>query len=173
MSKKHSKHPAYDDPTAFKKQFPTIREATEYISGMSVLGEVKVFKMGKLKAIVTLTPMGYHFAIHGKDCYPTWDEIVWLRYNLIPDAAIMAMILPNLDSYINQDDNNFKFVFTMEQKEWSIHPLPVCEKCGKDMQMKHYEYAIAKGVCKCGFESTVDLSGWNERHGHGLKTADS
>lgn len=166
---KRSKHPIYDDPSAFKKQFPVIRETDEAGTNMREVAPETTYKMGKLTAVVSLTPMGYFMSVHGKDCYPTWDEMVWLRYNLIPDAAVMALILPNLDKYINIDGMHHQFVFTMEQKSWALVKLPECPTCQRQMELKHTEYAEAEFICKCGDTTMLDLSTWNEENGSGFK----
>lgn len=166
---KRSKNQRYDDPTAFKLQFPAIRKQESAATLLSKLETETAYKMGKITASVALTRGGYFMSIHGKDRYPTWDEIVWLRYNLLPDSAVMALILPNLDAYINVDGQAQEFVFTMEQKAWSILPLPTCPTCGNNMIVKHDEYASAKAICKaCDQQQTIDLATWNEEHGHGF-----
>lgn len=113
---------------------------------------------------------GYFLSIHGRDRYPTWDEIVWLRYNLIPDAARMALILPNLNSYINQEDTAFKFVFTMEQQGWAVDPPPQCEAGHGAMEITGVQIVTGLAVCPvCGASMEIDLRTWNERHGNGFR----
>lgn len=175
MSKK-SKHPTYDDPSAFKQQFPRIVEVTDgsMYSPASSVAPTKYFAMGKCKVILREAneEMGWFMAVRRNDRYPAWDEIVWLRYNLIPDAAIMVLVLPNLNSYINMEGNEYKFVFTMEQKVWALDPPPRC--CGRDMRLdeSNKSWATATFICsQCGKSQIVDCNTWNESNGNGLKGA--
>lgn len=173
MSKK-SKHPTYDDPSAFRQQFPRINEVTsgDWISPVSRLGTVKYFAMGKCKVVLREADetQGWFMAVRRNDRYASWDEMVWLRYNLIPDAAIMSLLLPNLNSYINMEDNEYKFVFTMEQKLWALDPRPRC--CGFDMNLDetNQSWVTATFTCsRCGKSQIVDCNTWNEQHSNGLK----
>lgn len=174
MNKKISKHTHYDDPTAFSKQFPRI-EPTDGGTAMSVLiGVVEQrYKMGPIRAIVAPPAedrLFYFMSIHGRDRYPTWDEIVWLRYNLIPDAAVMSLLLPNLNSYINQDGTAHKFVFTMEQKGWALDPEPTCELCGSRARLLDTSGLLATFDCPhdCDARFTINMATWNEEHGNGF-----
>jgi hypothetical protein len=174
MSKK-SKHPRYDDPSAFYQRFPTIVPSD---NGGTLMGKLGVneqcYKMGG--TYVTLTrPQsgvpGYFLSIHGRGHYPSWDEIVWLRYNLIPDAARMALILPNLNSYINQEKSEFKFVFTMEQSGWALDPTPTCSHCGKRLAIIPASVDGSRAAFQCpehGWHMVIEMSTWNEEHGNGF-----
>lgn len=171
---KKSKHPRYDDPTAFGMKWPTIREITDgsLRSPIEMISKPRYFQMGKVKAILNepteRTP--YFLSVRCNNRYPTWDEIVWLRYSLIPDSAIMALILPNLNRYINQDDTEYRFVFTMEQNAWALDPAPRCERCQADMQVEQSSWIADLLRCeKCGTEQPIDFRAWNEAHGNGLK----
>lgn len=175
MSKK-SKHPTYDDPSAFGQQFPRILEVTDgsMYSPSSQLGPVKYFAMGKCKVVLREAHEneGWFMAVRRNDRYTTWDEMVWLRYNLIPDAAVMSLLLPNLNSYINMEGNEYRFVFTMEQKVWALDPRPRC--CGRDMALdeSNHSWTTATFTCaKCGKVQIVDCNTWNEAHGNGFKGA--
>jgi hypothetical protein len=170
MSKK-SKHLLYDDPTAFGKKFPVIRETDRPTNRLSAIHpNGKTYKMGKLLIFVakpTSEMQGYFMSIQGKDSYPTWDEVVWIRYNLIADSARMAMILPNLNSYINQDDTNYKFVFTFEQTGWAFDPAPTCLHCGADKDSLTM-VKLGGFVCqRCEWEFAINPLTWNEDHGNG------
>lgn len=174
MSKK-SKHPRYDDPTAFSQRWPRI-EKIDRQTGVSLLQGIneQMYKMGKVRATVTKPSgggfPGYFMTVRCNDRYPTWDEIVWLRYNLIPDAAIMTLVLPNLNAYINEDDSGYKFVFTMEQKGWALDPPP--QHCGQPMRNANMGNTSGIFRCdKCGYEFLLDFTTWNEAHGNGFNGA--
>ncbi|MBK8035322.1 MAG: hypothetical protein IPK17_38620 [Chloroflexi bacterium] len=173
IQNKISKHPHYDDPTAFGKHFPRI-EKTEGGTAASVLlgAPEQRYKMGAIRAVVAPpTPERpfYFMSIHGRDRYPTWDEVVWLRYNLIPDAAVMALLLPNLNGYINKEDDDRKYVFTMEQVRWSIDPPVLCERCGDMMMSDGIALTTAVFRCEaCAEKRTIDVANWNEEHGNGF-----
>jgi len=175
---KISKNKRYDDPTAFSKRFPKIRkqDTSADVSSYSesILGvDQETYKMGKLKCIVYRPSSDrpfYFMSVVGKDTYPTWDEIVWLRYNLIPDSAVMALLLPNLNVYINDDKTGYKFVFTMEQTGWALDPRPTCMKCNSTKEMSLTGYAIteAEFLClNCDHTRSIDMRDWNEINGNG------
>lgn len=170
MSSKLSKHPRYDDPSAFAKgmNFAKIVPTEEPLHPMRGLYKTaKFYKMGKL-GIITHNDGKYFLSVQGKDCYPTWDEVVWIRYNLIPDAAIMAMLLPNLNSYINQEDSHYKFVFAMEQTGWALDPIPTCGHCEITMKYKSQSIMGMQFECEqCQAHEIVDPNDWNEQHGNG------
>ncbi len=169
---KRSQHPRYDDPTAFGQQFPAIvPDATVQTAVMAALEvQEQGYKMGEVKATVSLIAAGYFMTVRCKRRYPSWDEIVWLRYHLIPDAAVMSLVLPNLDNYINLEGTTEKNVFTMEQKGWALRPVPVCQNC----DAPEIDFLVTNGLwltfkCKvCGYQFDVDAKHWNEEHGHGL-----
>lgn len=173
-TKQLSKHPYHHDPSAFAKakNFAKITEAQDENHPMKIaFPSSRFYKMGKLGVIVhNEQNQGYFLSVQGRDTYPSWDEIVWIRYNLIPDAAIMALILPNLNSYINNEDNNYKFVFTMEQNGWALDPIPTCEKCGKPLHTLN-EWVDGKinfFHADCDSFLHVDPHNWNESHSNGF-----
>jgi hypothetical protein len=45
--------------------------------------------------------MRWHLSISHHNRYPHWDEIHEARYELIPNEAMMAMILPPREEYVN------------------------------------------------------------------------
>lgn len=171
---KKSKHPHYDDPSAFRKQFPRIEKNNGVATGRSIiLGvEEESYKMGPIRATLSKPSgklSGYFLSVRGRDKYPDWDSIVWLRYNLIPDAARMVLVLPNLNSYINQEQTDYKFVFTMEQSGWVLDPEPKCEQCNQTLQIA--SMAGVMGTFKCPEHDTlveIDMSTWNEAHANGF-----
>jgi hypothetical protein len=50
--------------------------------------------------LVGLEPAGWHLSISHPSRYPTWDEIADARYELVPDGAHMAMLLPPRAEYV-------------------------------------------------------------------------
>jgi hypothetical protein len=171
---KQSKHPHYDDPSAFYQSFPEIEEIKDgsLRSPLESMRPVRYFKMGKCKVMVAEAheDQGWFMSIQRNDRYPSWDEMVWLRYRLIPDAARMANILPNLNNYINKEDTNHKYVFTMEQSGWALDPHPVCINCQKPLSIDASRQTIntAPFVCTdCQIETLVNFNLWNEVHGNG------
>lgn len=175
---KRSKHPKYDDPTAFGQCWPRIVEVTDgsVASPLGVFVPVRYFKMGKCRVALHEADeqMGWFMSVQRNDRYPSWDEIVWLRYNLIPDAALMMLKLPNLNSYINQEDTNHRNVFTMEQAGWLLDPQPTCPDCGETLSIDPATQTpvSATFVCQNGCDSVVevDFNHWNETHGNGAAT---
>jgi len=170
---KLSKHPVYDDPTAFGKRFPRIEPLVGAGSLLGTLTPEVAFKMGKIRANVALPTEErpfYFMSVHGRDRLPEWDEVVWLRYNLIPDAAIMTMILPNLNGYINQENTAHKYVFTLEQARWALDPEPTCAECGSALTPTAVRPTSATFACADATHAPVevDLCTWNEAHGNGF-----
>jgi hypothetical protein len=68
---------------------------------------------GVLTAIVGREPKGWHLSISfidngGRNSrYPRWDEIADARYQLVPEAVTMAMILPPPADYVALHDTTF------------------------------------------------------------------
>jgi len=101
-------------PDAFEKKnnFPHIKR----IDGAPMPRPVRHYKMGKTR-IMYCPPTDTHPAlltVARPDRNPTWDEMVWVRYNVAPEIEDMALILPPLHEYINYDSGYQKHTFTME-----------------------------------------------------------
>jgi hypothetical protein len=47
---------------------------------------------------------GYHLSIAHPKRLPTWEEVRDIRYELVPDEAVMAMLLPPRADYVNVHD---------------------------------------------------------------------
>jgi hypothetical protein len=172
---KKSKHSFYHDPTAFSQRFPRIDEVTDGSLWTPMMehapGAVRTYRMGNLKIILKEPDKngGWHLSVHGPGRYPSWDELVWLRYNLIPDAALMALLLPNLDAYINHEDTQHKNVFTMEQKGWVLNPTPDhCEQAMTPVDGSVTPTTVTFACAACGATEVVEFATWNEQHGNGL-----
>lgn len=181
MSEKQkiSKHSHYDDPSAFYKarNFAKIVETEPRDDDSNTMRRYypssKFYTMGKL--FITVhdgsdgPEEGYFLSVAGKDAYPTWDEIVWIRYNLIPDAVLMTLLLPNLNAYLNIENDHYKFVFTMEQKGWAIDPIPSCPDCHKKMRQSSWIENFMEFECSdCDNRQMIDPKTWNEEHGNGF-----
>lgn len=175
---KRSKHPKFDDPTAFGKKFPRIRKLEDgegKVTPMIFFGTQERFRMERLSITIDYPSEekpGFLMTIHGKNRYPTWDEVVWIRYNLLPDSCRIAMILPNLNNYINQEDSRYKYVFTFEQVGWLLDPPPYCPSCQGPDPMENIDIKIEfmTFLChECEQEYTIDPKTWNEEHGNGFR----
>lgn len=49
----------------------------------------------------------WHMSIAHPHRYPTWQEIMGARYELVPDDVTMAMLLPPRRQYVNVHPNCF------------------------------------------------------------------
>jgi len=68
----------------------------------------KAYSMGRCHILAGQEPgIGWHLSISCRNGYPTWDEIRFARYQLIPDEVTVAMILPPRSEYINIHSNCF------------------------------------------------------------------
>lgn len=67
----------------------------------------QAFLMGDCSIIVSRDGGRWHLSIAHPDRYPTWDEIHYARYELIPDGVFMAMITPPKKFYVNFHPNCF------------------------------------------------------------------
>lgn len=91
-------------PAPVEVPFPS----PQYAIHLGLEPNAKRYRMGQCNIIVGSTPgSGWHLSISHPDRYPTWDEIASARYHLIPDKAVMAMLLPPTDQYINLHPNCF------------------------------------------------------------------
>ena len=57
--------------------------------------------MGACRIIIGHSAVGWHMSISCGSRYPTWDEVAKARYELIPDAVTMAMLLPPMEQFVN------------------------------------------------------------------------
>lgn len=106
--------PANRKPSAISNaKLPVIREVQENMSGIQP--GTKAYRMGKCFIIVS-PPMyeshkmviDWHLSISCRDRYPTWDEIVKVRYELLPAGLTFAMLLPPVSEYVNIHENCFQ-----------------------------------------------------------------
>ena len=61
----------------------------------------RAFKVGGCQALVSQQRVGWHLSISRPDRLPTWEEVRDARYALVPDEAVMALLLPPRDEYVN------------------------------------------------------------------------
>lgn len=85
---------------------PVLREVPMNPNSLALRGlepGVRHFKGGKLSVLVARHPVtqAWHISIAHPDRYPTWDEIAYARYELIPDDVFMVMALPSKKDYVN------------------------------------------------------------------------
>ncbi len=60
--------------------------------------------MGRCQIIVSKQKAGWHLSVSKPDSLPTWEEMRDARYELIPDEATMALLLPPKLEYVNVHD---------------------------------------------------------------------
>jgi hypothetical protein len=69
------------------------------------------YQMGSCKILVSQElikgRLWWHLSISHQTRYPTWQEIKEARYELIPEEATMAMLLPPKGEYVNLHENCF------------------------------------------------------------------
>lgn len=63
--------------------------------------DTKAYTLGACTILCSHSHLGWHMSIAHPQRYPTWDEVAKARYELIPDEATMAMMLPPKAEYIN------------------------------------------------------------------------
>ena len=83
------------DPATYRR---IVREKT----GRDDPRTTNLYQCGKLKVIVSHDDViGWHLSISHPSRYPMWDEIREARYDLVPDEAYMAIIMPPKSEYVN------------------------------------------------------------------------
>lgn len=87
---------------------PLIREVEDWAKDKGLrIGDVepdsRFFRMGtEISIILSQTDQwGWHMSIAHRKRLPTWDEIAYARYELIPNEVTMALMLPPKEQYIN------------------------------------------------------------------------
>jgi hypothetical protein len=109
-------------PDAFEKQFPPILHVPTLEPRIKDRDDCHCYKMGVIEITYyepTQIHPSYNLGMSHPERYPTWDEMVWIRYQLLPDGITMALILPPLEDYINFEDKtgHSKHTFTMQSVE--------------------------------------------------------
>lgn len=69
--------------------------------------DAKTYEMEGLRIIIGTVDGKYHMSVSHEHRYPTWDEMTYLRYALIPNERTMAMIMPPKEEYVNLHTNCF------------------------------------------------------------------
>lgn len=107
-------------PDALSKQFPKIRTANDIQNRISLIRPTHHYKMGKVRIAFCPEHEGQPdiLVISRPDRYPSWDEIVYIRYSDtvgIDSHEEFALILPDIDDYINvKDGGHGTNTFTLE-----------------------------------------------------------
>ncbi|MGJ3241139.1 MAG: DUF7694 domain-containing protein [Anaerolineae bacterium] len=102
-------------PSAFHQSFPDMVESSQP-SALSLVRPCASYEMDKLH--ITYAPafegLPAMLSVNHPNRYPTWDEIVHIRYQLVPDDLDMAMLLPPIGEYINYTGGRPANTFTLE-----------------------------------------------------------
>jgi hypothetical protein len=61
----------------------------------------KAYLYGGCRVLISRQQVGWHLSISRTNKLPSWEEVRDIRYALIPDEAVMAMILPPKSEYVN------------------------------------------------------------------------
>jgi hypothetical protein len=61
----------------------------------------RTYMMGACRIIVSQQRAGWHLSISRAKRLPSWEDVRDARYALIPDEALMALLLPPRDEYVN------------------------------------------------------------------------
>ncbi len=64
----------------------------------------RAYKMGGCQIIVSQQKAGWHLSISRPERLPIWEEVRDARYELVPDEATMALLLPPRSEYVNVHD---------------------------------------------------------------------
>lgn len=80
---------------------PNISALQAVPPGLPIEPGAKAYIMGACRIIVGHSTSGWHLSMSCASRYPTWDELAKARYELIPDAVTMVMLLPPQAEYVN------------------------------------------------------------------------
>jgi hypothetical protein len=61
----------------------------------------RAYRMGSCRVIVSQQQGGWHLSVSRPDRLPSWEEVRDARYALVPDEAVMALLLPPRARYVN------------------------------------------------------------------------
>lgn len=61
----------------------------------------RAYRMGGCYSICSQQKVGWHLSVSRDDRLPSWEEVRDARYELIPDEATMALLLPPRSEYVN------------------------------------------------------------------------
>lgn len=106
------------EPDAFKKahKFPEILPCDDALTQNAKIRPEIGFSMGQLYIAYSpeLASFPALLCVNHPNRLPTWDEIVWIRYQVCPEIEAFACILPALEDYINFDSGRAKYTMTLE-----------------------------------------------------------
>ena len=116
MQKKQKQPKRISTPDALKKSFPPIIKNDKALTALARIRPTIGYTMGKI--YISFSPQIDNqpaiMQVNHPTRLPTWDEIVWVRYNVCPEIEDIACILPPLSEYINYDSGRAKYTMTME-----------------------------------------------------------
>jgi hypothetical protein len=100
-----------------KFKITDITDAAEYseiVLYFAKLGadDVKLYAMEECRIIITHEKGRWHMSISTGYRLPTWWEIKFARYELLPKDITMVMVLPPPDSYVNIHPYTFQLIET-------------------------------------------------------------
>jgi hypothetical protein len=93
--------------------------------------ELHHFTMGACRILLGREPQGvhgelrWHLTISCRDRHPSWDEIKTARYRLLGPDTVMAMLLPQVQFYVNMPEQDHVFQLWEiedEARVWEIGP---------------------------------------------------
>jgi hypothetical protein len=61
----------------------------------------RAYTMSGCRILVSQQRAGWHLSVSRGDRLPSWEDVRDARYALIPDDAVMALLLPPRDEYVN------------------------------------------------------------------------
>ena len=80
----------------------------------------RAYRLGECNILVGRSKQaGWHISVAHPDRYPTWDEIKYARYKLLPQGLTMAMYLPPQEELIDLHPNCFH-LFEIIKRETMI-----------------------------------------------------
>jgi hypothetical protein len=81
----------------------------------------KAYRVGNCTIIYTIDDGRHHISIANLTRYPTWEELKFVRYALVPDEVPMGIILPSKSIYVNIHKNCFHLWEIKDNfPEWSV-----------------------------------------------------
>jgi len=76
----------------------------------------RAYRLGECNVLVGRSEQaGWHISISHLSRYPTWDEIKYARYKLLPPGITMAIYLPPEEQYVDMHPNCFHLFEIIEQ----------------------------------------------------------
>ncbi len=69
--------------------------------------DTKIYRIGSCKVMISCDSGKYHLSISHPTRYPKYDEIKEARYKFCPNDAVMAMLFPPKEQFVNIHSNCF------------------------------------------------------------------